>query len=76
MPVKYIAKGTLIIDDFYLDLLGNKNVGIVYHIDYQEQTAKICWQKEPKISPYEKRNGQSLKEFYTRFRYTIYNGKE
>ena len=66
MAVKYITKGTLIIDDFYLDLLGNKNVGIVYHIDYYE----------PKISPYEKRNGQSLNDFYTKFRYTVYNGKE
>ena len=76
MAVKYITKGTLIIDDFYLDLLGNKNVGIVYHIDYYEQTVKICWQNEPKSSPYEKRNGQSLNDFYTKFRYTVYNGKE
>lgn len=76
MAVKYITKGTLIIDDFYLDLLGNKNVGIVYHIDYYEQTVKICWQNEPKISAYEKRNGQKLNDFYTKFRYTVYNGKE
>ena len=76
MAVKYITKGTLIIDDFYLDLDGNKNVGIVYDIDYYEQTVKICWQNEANISAYEKRNGQNISDFYTKLRYTVYNGKE